>query len=209
MIRQRNPGQFGVATEMRIDIEEFYDRLIVPYRPAPVLVAGQIQIMNFSMVPRWSKEAKVKFATHNARLETIDEKPTWKTVFVERHCLVPMSEFIEPIYDGEFAGHMVAFAEASGATIFAAGVWDEWVNRETGEVNHSFAIITHDPPPFVAGVGHDRCPIFLNRDNGAVWLESVRTPSADLKRFLLERNTVPELTAAKQRPMRPGWEKRK
>src|SRR5665213_3779118 len=132
MIRQRNPGQFGVAASMRIDIEEYYDRLIVPYSKAPVLVEdNDVQIlipMKFSLVPRWSKEPKVKFATHNARLETIDEKPTWKGVFTQRHCLVPLTDFIEPIYEGEYAGFMVAFAAESGGLIFAAGVWDEWVN---------------------------------------------------------------------------------
>lgn len=56
--------------------------------------------MRYSLVPNWSKEAKVKFATHNARLESIDEKPTWKTVFSEQHCLVPLTDFIEPILPG-------------------------------------------------------------------------------------------------------------
>jgi len=209
MIRQRNPGQFGIPSEARIDIEEFYDQLIVPYRPAPVLVNGEMRIMKFSMVPSWSKEPKVKFATHNARLESIDEKPTWKSVFTQRHCLVPMTDFIEPIYEGDFAGNMVAFSAKDDEIIYAAGVWDEWVNRETGEVTQSFAIITQDPPPFVASTGHDRCPVFLEKAAGDEWLRNIKSPPNTLKAFLQEKTHTPDFKAVKHRPMRPGWEKRK
>lgn len=213
MIRQRNPGQFGVPAEYRIDIEEYYDVLIVPQRNAPVyrqLTGGpEVHAMRFALLPSWAKEPKVKFATHNARLETIDEKPTWKTVFVKRHCLVPMTDFIEPIYDGEYAGHMVSFQEKTGAAVFAAGVWDEWVDRQTGEVIQSFSIITHEPPPFVAAIGHDRCPVFLGEDAAAEWLKNEGAPPAQLKEFLLSSRHVPELKVEKHRAMRPGWEKRK
>lgn len=212
MLRQRNPGQYGIAAEYRIDIEEYYDRLIVPQRPSPVYkLEGDTIIltaMRFALLPSWAKEPKVKFATHNARLETIDEKPTWKTVFVKRHCLVPMTDFIEPIYEGDFAGNMVSFAQRAGAVILAAGVYDEWVNRESGEVIPSFSIITFTPPPFVAATGHDRCPVFLAVDKGKEWLENQGQPAKQLKNFLLEGRSEPDLIANKHRAMRPGWEKR-
>jgi len=209
LIHRHHAGRYGVPVETRVDIGNFYDRVIVPYTPAPVVIGQQVQIMNFALLPNWSKEPKVKFATHNARLEGIEEKPTWKNVFIERHCLVPLSEFIEPIYEGEFAGNMVAFSEHNGEELLAAGVWDEWVNRKTGEVIHSFAIITHEPPPFVANTGHDRCPIFLNLEAGEEWLSNQNATATELKRFLLTRNTVPEFSVAKHRPMKPGWEKRR
>lgn len=213
MIRTRNPGQFGIQAESRIDIAEYYDRLILPYTKAPVLIHHEnlpiLTAMKFSLVPSWSKEPKVKFATHNARLETIDEKPTWKTVFVRKHCLVPMTDFIEPIYEGEYAGNMVSFFAKEGTIIFAAGVWDEWVNKETGEVVQSFAIITADPPPFVAAVGHERSPVFLEAKPGLQWLENEGGAPQRLKEFLVANKARPNLDVQKHRPMRPGWEKRK
>jgi putative SOS response-associated peptidase YedK len=213
MIKQRHPGQFKLLTEARIDIAEYLDRVVVPYAKAPVLVANgdavETSIMKFSLVPSWSKEPKVKFATHNARLESIIEKPTWRTVFGRKPCLVILTDFIEPIYEGSFAGHMVAFSPKSGQLIYAAGVWDEWVNKTSGEVLQSFAIITHDPPPFVASIGHDRSPIFLDEDHGHEWLVSAGTPQEELKEFLIFNAHVPDLQAESHRPMRPGWEKRK
>jgi putative SOS response-associated peptidase YedK len=214
MIRARNPELIGLEVELRIDdFEQYCDSVIVPQRYGPAIKRESgvaiLTAMRFALLPSWAQEPKVKFATHNARLETIEQKPTWKTVFVKKHCLIPLTDFIEPIYEGEFAGHMVAFSEKAGSVIFAAGVWDEWVNRETGEVIPSFSIITYEPPPFVAGIGHDRCPVFLNATAGTEWLANEGSPAQSLKEFLIKNKTVPELAAAKHRAMRPGWEKRK
>lgn len=212
MIKQRNPEQIGLPNKFRTDIEEYYDRRIVPYTVAPAIVDDndrQIVVqMKFSMVPRWSKEPKVKFATHNARLESIDEKPTWKGVFVQHHCLIPMTDFIEPIYEGELAGNMVSFVHKPGF-LFAAGVWDEWTNNETGEVTQSFAIITSEPPKFVEERGHDRCPVFLSYEAGHEWLGNEGSTPKDLKDFLFDYKLEPELSTSIFRPMKAGWEKRK
>lgn len=214
MIKARNPQQIGIPVDQRIDdFEQFSDQLIVPHRPAPVIKAeGEKNIlttMRFSLLPSWSKEPKVKFATHNARLESIDEKPTWRTVFARNHCVVPLSGFIEPIYEGEYAGHMVSFARQDGELLYAAGVWDEWVNKETGEIIPSFSIITFDPPQFVATVGHDRCPVFLSEDRAQEWLHNGGEKSLLLKDFLLNNRLIPDFGVQKFRAMRPGWEKRK
>lgn len=52
----------------------------------------------------------------------------------------------------------------------AAGIYDEWINKETGEIIPSFAIVTSDPPPFISEVGHDRCPVFLPKDMQLEWV---------------------------------------
>jgi len=214
MIKQRNPQQYGLPVEVRIDdVEQFQDVLIVPHRAAPVIrqdgARAVLLEMRFSLLPSWSKEPKVKFATHNARLETIDEKPTWKNVFINRHCVVPLTSFIEPIYEGDHAGHMVAFSRNDEQMLLAAGLWDEWVNKTTGEVIQSFAIITHEPPPFIAAVGHDRCPVFVGEAAAKQWLENEGSKPQELKQYLLQSQEVLELKVHNHRPMRPGWEKRK
>ncbi|MGE0528924.1 MAG: SOS response-associated peptidase family protein, partial [Bdellovibrionales bacterium] len=133
----------------------------------------------------------------------------WRTVFVRRHCLVPMTHFIEPIYKGEHAGFMVAFFQKEGSLIYAAGVWDQWVNKQTGEVIASFAIITHDPPPFIRATGHDRCPLFLEESASGEWLHNHNFPASTLKSFLTEHQESMDFSLVDHRPMRPGWEKRK
>ena len=70
---------------------KIFSARILPYREAPVIVQHKDELkmtpMSFSLVPSWSAEPKVKFATHNARLETVTQKPTWKEPFRKQHCL--------------------------------------------------------------------------------------------------------------------------
>ncbi len=204
----------GIITDVRSDdFEQFYDQLIVPRSRAPVIKEDGkdlvISAMQFSLLPRWSKEAKVKFATHNARLESITEKPTWRDAFAKRHCLVPLTHFIEPIYEGEHAGYMVMFHRDGEEWLMAAGIWESWVNRETGEVIESFAIITTDPPPFIERVGHDRCPVFLSPSAQEEWVRDTNSKPDAMVRFLKSNQANLEFGVRRHRALRPGWEKRK
>lgn len=186
------------------DVIDWIDHT-VPHTLAPVVTAGQVRLMKYSLLPAWSKEPKVKFATHNARLETVLEKPTWRKPFAQNHCIVPMSSFIEPIYEGELAGNMVAFS--SDNLLCAAGIYDTWVNRASGEVVESFAVITSEPCEFVRKAGHDRQPIFLNKSDALEWT-SLKGSSTSMVNFLKERAVVPDLTTSVERPLKAGWEKR-
>ena len=51
----------------------------------------------------------------------------------------------------------------------AAGLWDEWKNRETGERLKSCTMIITEPNGFAAEI-HDRMPVFLTEDEFAPWL---------------------------------------
>jgi putative SOS response-associated peptidase YedK len=138
------------------------------------------------------------------------EKPTWKDAFQKRHCLVPLTDFIEPIYDGEFAGFMVAFREASESWLLAAGIWEQWVDAGTGEIIESFAIITSTPDEFIARTGHDRSPLFLSSEEGKKWLAATNNEPSGLRSALEARKARGiTFTAERFRPMKAGWEKRR
>jgi putative SOS response-associated peptidase YedK len=197
--------KYGIAVP-----EDFaFDHRVTPHSMAPVITKKGLQLMKFSLLPSWSKEPKVKFATHNARLETIDEKATWRGPFKKNHCLVPISRFVETIYVREFAGNMVSFSEFKHELLTAAGIFDSWVNKETGEVIDSFSIITSDPPNFIRDIGHDRCPLFLKESAFSQWLEAEEKDPKKIKEFLFDNRKPIEFVVEKDRPMKPGWEKRK
>jgi putative SOS response-associated peptidase YedK len=197
--------------EIQSDVKDIDER-VVPYRPGYVIVEREgslyLQEMQFSLVPSWSKEPKVKFATHNARIETIAEKPTWKGPLQNRRALVPITRFIEPIYTGKYAGNMVQFHEPEDSVLYAAAIWDSWTNKETGEVIESFSIITGEPPKFIADIGHDRCPVFVTKDIADQWLEPVKKPADELIKLLNENSARLHLTVDIDRPLKSGWEKR-
>jgi putative SOS response-associated peptidase YedK len=166
------------------------ESIVAPHQKAPVICFHEdkfiVKPMKFSLLPSWSKESKVKFATHNARIETVDEKATWRIPFLKNHCILPMAEFIEPIYEGPHGGNMVAFSDENKNSLYAACIHDQWVSQETGEVIDSFAILTGEPDEFVKNTGHDRQPIFLTAENAKLWLTMRDKKAAELKTFLLE-----------------------
>ncbi len=193
-----------------------------PFGKPPVIVeengAKVLKLMQFSLIPPWSTEKKVKFSTYNARLTEFDEKknkivciyekPTWRTSFLAKHCLVPITGFMEPIYKGEFAGHWVRFAESHQKVLFAAGIWGEWHSKQGGEIIESFAIITDDPIPFVKKIGHSRSPLFLAPEAFDEWLSPQKQSPEDLVTLLSKNKVIPDLMAFQQEAMKPGWEKR-
>jgi putative SOS response-associated peptidase YedK len=53
------------------------------------------------------------------------------------------------------------FTAADGSPLLtAAGLWDEWKNRETGERLKSCTMIITEPNNFATEI-HDRMPVFL------------------------------------------------
>jgi putative SOS response-associated peptidase YedK len=217
--------QLEVRFGIKEDLDEWKDfdvqnsgLRILPYNPSPAILndSGKrvLRMMQFSLTPAWSKERRMKFATHNARLDGVDQKPTWKRIFVRRRCLIPLTHFYEPIYTGEFAGHMVTFFPREAGQpkqselMAAAGLWDEWINPETREKLRSFTIITDDPPAFIEKIGHDRAPIFLDESAFDEWLSEDEASPESLKALLRAHRAAIEWQVEKDRPMKAGWEKR-
>jgi putative SOS response-associated peptidase YedK len=51
----------------------------------------------------------------------------------------------------------------------AAGLWDEWMDRATGERLKSCTMIITEPNDFAAGI-HDRMPVFLTEHQFGSWV---------------------------------------
>lgn len=183
----------------------FYEKRVLPYTNSLVLIKNEqalcLKEMSFSLVPSWSKTKKVSFATHNARIETIAEKDTWRIPFLTRRCLVPLNAFIEPIYEGERAGHMVKFSQRNDGVLFAGGLWDQWVDKSSGEMLESFSIITRPPLKYIAEAGHDRSPVFMAENAFVDWLNP-GMKEKDLLELLYAQKDDKEWKAEIDRPLK-------
>lgn len=217
-------AQYTLKTETRllslhynISVAEdlpLIDSRFLPHSAAPVIVRDKnnfrLTAMKFSLVPAWSKEPRVKFATHNARIESITEKPTWRTPFQSQHCLVPMTAFFESVYDGPEAGHIIRLATPDEGLLFAAGIFDFWKTPDSGSDSFfSFSILTRAPPQFILDHGHDRTPIFAKDDFAFEWLNLIDQKDSLIRDRLLHHAYHPVLQVKIDRPLKSGWEKRK
>jgi putative SOS response-associated peptidase YedK len=84
-------------------------------------------------------------------------------------CLIPMSGYYE--WESTPSGKQPwYFTAADGSSLLtAAGLWDEWKNRETGERLKSCTMIVGEPNEFAADI-HDRMSVFLTQEQFAPWL---------------------------------------
>lgn len=129
---------------------------IVPYR--------------WGLIPFWAKDEKIGYKMINARRETLLEKPSFKTSARKKRCLVLADGYYEWQKLPDKKTKQPYRIQPTDQDLFAfAGIWDEWHDKQTGEVVRSFSVITTQPPENIAHI-HDRMPVILEADHQEAWL---------------------------------------
>lgn len=156
---------------------------IAPSQNVPIIREGaaghQIILMRWGLIPHWSKESKLKYSTINARAETVDQKPVYRTPFKRSRCLIPASGFFE--WKKVESGKQPYLVRRKSGLMAFAGLWDHW-EGENEEID-SFSIIVTDANRTILPV-HDRMPAILDKSNYDSWLSS-ETKVDDLKKLLM------------------------
>jgi len=105
----------------------------------------------------------------NARSETVDRKPSFRSAFRSRRCLVPATGFFEwqKLGDVKQPFHI----QRADRGLFAfAGIWDQAVLGD-GSAIEAFAILTTEPNRIMSPI-HNRMPVILDSEAWSTWLES-------------------------------------
>lgn len=120
------------------------------------------------LVPSWwKKDLKSLPSLFNARAEGLAEKPSFRSAFKSRRCLIPTSCFYE--WSGT-PGHKEKhrIARVDGNPLALAGLWEEWQQPE-GELLRSCTIITTSANEVMEPI-HNRMPVILSADAWDEWL---------------------------------------
>ncbi len=218
-------GRYVVISKISEIEIQFGVNALGPYNPnfnigpgslAPVITdkdPDKLQFFHFGMTPFWAKK---KLYFFNARAEGdhnkdnnpdyhgamgIISKPSFRKAIRSQRCLVIADAFIEGTtekkLDEPFLVHL-----SKGRRPFAfAGIWDEWVDSETGEIYQSFAIITTTPNSLLQKLPHHRSPVILPKEKEREWLDQ-NLPLADVTAMLQpyeggDMNAYPISTAIK------------
>ena len=128
-------------------------------------------MMRWGLIPPFLKGESPKFATHNARIETMETSPAFRDAWKKgQRCIVPAQGFYEwqmianaprqPWFIGLADNEIMAFA----------ALWDRSVKADR-TVIESFAIITLPANDLMANI-HDqqRMPAILRTEDVEVWL---------------------------------------
>ena len=152
-----------------------YNGFAHPQMPVITNHAPQkIQFYEWGLMPVWAKDKKFQDNTLNARIETLDEKPSFKGSLNKR-CLIPADGFFEWQWldpkGKQKQKYIIGFEEE----LFAfAGLWNEWANPATGEIIPTFTIITIEANELMAEIHNTkkRMPVILRPDAEKEWLLS-------------------------------------
>ena len=151
---------------------------VAPSQSMPVVVAPngnrELAVMQWGLIPSWSKDLKTPLI--NARAETVQEKPSFRSSFKSRRCLIPADGFYEWVKtDSGKIPHRIYLADEG---LFAfAGIWSEWGPED--ERLRSFSIITTAANSKLEAL-HHRMPVILDPENYALWLDSSQQNPASL-----------------------------
>ena len=137
-------------------------------RLTPESARRQLDMLRWGLIPAWAKDPKIGNQMINAKAETVATKPSFRSAFRKRRCLIPASGFYEWQQEGRQKQPM--FIRLQDRRPFAfAGLWERWQPPE-GEPVESCAIITTDPNEFIQKI-HNRMPVILAPQNYEVWLD--------------------------------------
>jgi putative SOS response-associated peptidase YedK len=143
-----------------------------PSQQLPVVTSHKPDVLQFflwGLQPFWAKDAKAVKRSINARAETLTEKPSFRNLLKSKRCLVPADGFFE--WQVTVQGKVPHRILLQSEEIFTfAGLWDEWADKSTGEVLHTFTIITTEANELVKPI-HDRMPVMLTPKAEELWLD--------------------------------------
>jgi putative SOS response-associated peptidase YedK len=153
---------------------------VAPTHTMPVIVGPDdkrhLQLMQWGLVPYWSKERSIGSRMINARIETAEQKPAFKDAFRRRRCLIPATGYHE--WQKQGAQNQPFYIHIPGRNLFAfAGLWDEW-KEPGGKILYSFTILTTDPVSSIAHL-HNRMPYILPFDQESLWLQGYKLSSIE------------------------------
>lgn len=152
--------------------------------------AGRVaEPARWGLVPGWAKDPSIGSRLINARAETLAEKPSFRSAFAKRRCIVPANGYFEwQVADGVKTPQYIS--PADGSPLAFAGLTEVWRPSPDEPWLVTFAIVTTAARGEMRQI-HDREPVMLTPEDVDVWLD-VESGQDDL--FAAIDTPAPELT---------------
>jgi putative SOS response-associated peptidase YedK len=137
----------------------------------------EIRQLKWGLIPSWTKSLSdaniIRFKTFNARSETIGTKPSFSSAFRSKRCIVPVKGFYEwqhaekekiPWYICHFKNEILSIA----------GIYDQWIESNTGEIVDTFSIVTMEANYLMATIHNSgkRMPVILSKTAENQWINT-------------------------------------
>lgn len=134
---------------------------------------GEIQFYQWGLVPFWAKDDRLKKNTLNARIETIEEKPSFRDAAKQR-CLVLSSGYYEWQWlDPKGKKKQKYFIKPETQDLFAfAGIYSHWKDPGSNQLVSSYSIVTTTANELMSKIHNNkkRMPVVLRKEDQSLWL---------------------------------------
>ena len=163
---------------------------VAPSQDVAVVCAAEegrtLAMLRWGLIPAWAKDPAIGHRLINARSETVAEKPSFRSAFRHRRCLIPADGFYEWRREGKTRQPWL-FGLRDGAPFVFAGLWERWTvpagaaltgslaERSPGDAVETCTILTTAANDTVAQV-HGRMPVILPPDVWDAWLAGEEVP---------------------------------
>lgn len=166
------------------DLQPRYN--VAPSQPVAVVPndgCNQLDFYIWGLIPFWAKDPAIGNRMINARAETLAEKPTFKSAFRHRRCLVLADGFYEWKQEpGNKSKTPMRIQLKSGEAFAFAGLWDRWNSPDGSEIR-SCTIITTSPNEFMSSI-HNRMPAILPEKDLLRWIDPETSDPGQLQGLL-------------------------
>jgi putative SOS response-associated peptidase YedK len=161
--------EFGIEEH---DVEEPGERFnVAPSQRVLAVVndgsGNRFAHFRWGFIPHWAKGDRPRYMI-NARAGTVAEKPTFRSAFRERRCLILADGFFEWKRSGKVKAPMYIH-DVSGRPWGFAGIYEVWTSPD-GEEVPTCAIITTEANEVMARV-HHRMPAIVPPEDREAWLD--------------------------------------
>jgi len=155
----------------------YYHAFGIPSLPA--ICSGEpskIQLLKWGLIPAWTKGIDqaniIRYKTFNARSESIETKKSFSSSFRSKRCLIPVKGFFEWQHIGNEKIPWYIY-HSENEIISLAGIYDDWVENNTGEVLTTFSIVTTDANDLMANIHNSgkRMPVLLSKSSETLWID--------------------------------------
>lgn len=141
--------------------------------------------LRWGLVPSWAKDLKIGARMINARGETVAEKPSFRSAFKKRRCLVLADGFYE--WKKEADGKQPYYITRADDQPFAmAGLWEAWRDKTIDDAPwiQTCTVITTTANEMMQPL-HDRMPVILEQSQFDMWLDRKFAEREPLEQMLL------------------------
>ncbi|MCY4396657.1 MAG: SOS response-associated peptidase [Rhodospirillaceae bacterium] len=163
---------------------------VPPTQDVPAVVRGSgdapraLVKARWGLIPSWAKDMKIGAKLTNARAETIAEKPSFRSAWRKRRCLIAADGFYEWQRDGAVKiPYRVTYED--GRPFAFAGLWERWDGPD-GPLR-SCTIVTTDANAVLAPI-HHRMPVIIDPPEFGRWLGLEDASDDDLHALLAPRD---------------------